>query len=115
MALFENIRSRIQRKLQEPNVPVNDSVAGQVATQVAQEIVPVIENATNKEPWFRSRIYLGLITAVIGMALSQFGVVITSGDVNTFVTVGGEIIQALGVLYATYGRIIGSRSKPIGV
>lgn len=112
--IFDSIFNRTKDVLTQDSVPVSNTVAPEVARQVAKAIAPVVENATNQEPWYRSRIYLGLITAAVGLIASKIGVTITQSDVSLVLENGGTIVEALGGLYALYGRIVGAMKKPLG-
>ncbi len=117
----ESLFARIKSVLVRPSVPVNDAQANQVADAVAREVAPVLVNASNSEPWYRSRIYLGLMVSVLGLITSRFGFVLSANDLDTIVTTGQVVVQSIGtllegggLLYATYGRIVGSRKPPLG-
>lgn len=96
------------------NPKVADSQAVTVAADVVDAIRPTVENATNSEPWYRSRIYLGLIAAGIGIALSRFGIVVTGDDLDSIIGNFGTLVEVAGSLYALYGRIVGAHKKPLG-
>lgn len=119
--LMDAIFNRTLETLLRPSVPVSNSSAKEVAREVTQQIAPVIVNATNAEPWYRSRIYLGLIAAGLGAVASHFGVQISGADIQLITNsipellqLGGEIVEIGGLLYAAYGRAVGSRKKPLG-
>lgn len=107
--------------LRKPSVPVSNAEAPQVAREVTAAIEPVITNAVNAEPWYKSRIYLGLIVAGIGAVAQHFGVQVSGSDLQLVTNSVPELIQLVGslgeivgLLYAAYGRIVGSRKPPLG-
>lgn len=115
------IFNRTLDTLLDPNVPVKNSEAPLVAKRVEQAIKPVVVNATNSEPWYRSRIYIGLIAAGLGAIAQHFGVQISGSDIQLVtnsipevVQAVGTIAEAIGLLYALYGRAVGSFKKPLG-
>ena len=120
-AIGSMIFSRVLDTLLKPEVPVSDVYAEKVAAQITKEVAPVVENATNSEPWYRSRIYLGLIAAGLGAIAQQFGVQVSGEDIQLVTNSVPEIVQAVGtimevagLLYAAYGRWVGSRKAPLG-
>jgi hypothetical protein len=107
--------------LTKPSVPVANSAAPQVAREVTDAVKPLIENATNSEPWYRSRVYIGLIAAGLGAIAQHFGVQISGADVQLvtdsipeLMQLGGSIFEVLGLLYATYGRVVGASKPALG-
>lgn len=119
--LLDKIFQRTVETLTKPSVPVDDSVAPEVAKKVTQAIKPVVENATNSEPWWKSRIYLGLITAGLGAVAQHFGVQVSGSDLQLItnsipelIQLGGSVLELIGLLYAAYGRIVGASKPPIG-
>lgn len=85
-----------------------------IATDVLNEVAPVIVHATNNEPWYQSRVTWGVIIAAIGtMAKPLIGELPidasqTTDIVNALATAG----QAVGFALTLYGRW--KAKKPIG-
>lgn len=52
-----------------------------------------------------SKTFIGILVMVAGMAGNKLGVTITDADVNSVVVVASDVLQAVGALLATYGRI----------
>lgn len=107
--------------LKRPSVPVANADAPVVAAEVVETVKPVIENAVNAEPWWRSRIYLGLIAAGVGAVAQHFGVQISGADlrlitdsVPELVQLFGSLLEIVGLLYAAYGRIVGASKPALG-
>ncbi|WP_172125303.1 hypothetical protein [Devosia sp. 919] len=102
-------------------MPVSDAAAPHVAREITEAVKPVLVNATNSEPWYRSRIYIGLIAAGVGAVAQHFGVQISGADVQLvtnsipeLVQLGGSIFEVLGLLYAAYGRVVGASKPALG-
>lgn len=125
MAILEMIVGQVFTRtldtLLKPSTPVNNSQAEHVAKQVTEAVKPVIENATNSEPWYRSRIYVGLIVAGIGAIAQHFGVNVSGADIQLvtssipeLVQLVGSLAEVVGLLYAAYGRIVGASKAPLG-
>ena len=125
MAILEmivgQVFSRTLDTLLKPSTPVANVEAQEVAEKVTQAVKPVIENAVNSEPWYRSRIYLGLIVAGVGAAAQHFGVSVSGSDIQLITNSIPELMQAVGslaelvgLLYAAYGRIVGASKAPLG-
>jgi hypothetical protein len=117
----ETIFRRTLDTLLKPGVPVDNSNANAVAYEVEKAIKPVVVNAMNSEPWYRSRIYLGLIAAGLGAIAQHFGIQVSGQDIQLvtnsipeLLQAGGTIAEIAGLLYAAYGRWVGSRKKPLG-
>ena len=119
--IFATIFDRVLKRILQNDVPVTNAEAGRVASEVTKEVAPIVVNATNSEPWFRSRIYIGLIAAGLGAIAQHFGVQISGSDLQLFtnsipelVQLIGSLFELLGLLYAAYGRIRGASLKPLG-
>lgn len=119
--IMDKVFSRTLETLQKPSVPVVNSAAPQVAQEIKEAVKPIIQNATNSEPWYRSRIYLGLIAAGVGAIAQHFGVQISGADLQLVVSsvpelfqLGGSILEILGLLYAAYGRAVGASKPALG-
>lgn len=114
MSIFDILFERTSTVLRRGDVPMDNMDVPRVAREIAVDVTGVVTNATNAEPWYKSRIYWGLIAAALGVGLSRFGIIITGEDLQTLVELGTELITAFGVLYALYGRIVGSSKPPLG-
>lgn len=117
----ETIFRKTLEAVQKPSVPVAPGDEQRVAYEVEKAIKPIVVNATNSEPWFRSRIYIGLITAGVGAIAQHFGVQISGADIQLVtnsvpevVQAVGTVMEAIGLLVALYGRIRGASLKPLG-
>lgn len=114
--IFNDVFDRVEKVLKKPSVPVDNSATGTVAAQVTKELAPIIENATNQEPWYQSRIYRGLIVTTIGFITHLIG----GSDldleplVNQVFDLIGPILEVVGTAYAAYGRMVGGKKKAPG-
>jgi len=79
-----------------------DAPAAAAAVQDAIARDPVAQNALNTEPWWQSRIYIGLLFTALTMVLRWFGVdvEVSTADQATIM----QILPVLGLAVATIGR-----------
>lgn len=116
------IKNNVLSTLLKESTPVANAVAPQVAQAVADRVSPIVENATNSEPLWKSRIFLSIVTAAISLLLNKyFSYQLTADDavqINNVVLQTGEgitsLITALSLTYAGYARVNGSKLPPIG-
>lgn len=113
-AIFGQIFDRVLDTVSKPSVPVASGAEREVAKAVAKEISPVVVNATNSEPWHQSRIFRGLLVAALGYLGSKLGLVIGESDVTELINIGAALVEAGGLAYAWYGRVVGASKKPLG-
>lgn len=111
---FNTLFPKIEAVLKKPNVNVADKDTGQVAAEVTAKIAPILENANNQEPWYKSRIILGLLTWAIGFAAQKLNLTITSGTIEQGIDLAAQALQAIGALYALYGRTVAGNKAPLG-
>lgn len=100
--------------LLKPSTPVAPSNATEVAREVTDAVKPIVENAVNAEPWYKSRIYIGLIVAGVGIVGSKFGINIPGSEVDTIVTIVLQAMEVFGLVFAAYGRLVGASKPPLG-
>jgi peptidoglycan hydrolase-like protein with peptidoglycan-binding domain len=79
----------------------------------------IIQNATNSEPWYNSRIYRGIIISTLGVVVTFIPALHNSGvdvgsTVNEVLDAVGPVMNVVGLLYAAYGRIVGAKKPPLG-
>jgi chemotaxis response regulator CheB len=113
-SIFTTVFDKVLTRILKDDVPVSTSEAEKVASAVTKEIAPVVVNATNSEPWYQSRILIGLLVAVGGYIGSKAGMVIDEGTIRDGLNILATIFEAGGLAYAWYGRVVGSRKKPLG-
>lgn len=100
--LFKKVLEVVQR----PDVPVHGTRDEEiVAARVAEKLAPVIQNQTNQEPLWKSRIMRGSLLALLGLAGGYLGINLSDGDVEGGIKAITDLVSALGVLYAIYGRV----------
>lgn len=114
--MFDTIFDKVKEVLEKPNVPVDNDVAGKVAGQITEKLGPIMENATNQEPWYKSRIYRGLIVTAIGFIVNILGAQdIDVGPIaERMFDLVGPAMELVGMLYAAYGRFIGNKKAAPG-
>src|SRR5687767_2393843 len=91
-AIGSMIFKRTLDTLLKPDTPVANGNAEKVAAQVTRDLAPVVTNATNSEPWYQSRIYIGLIAAGLGAVAQHFGVQISGADIQLLTNSVPEIV-----------------------
>ena len=77
---------------------------------IVQAIAPIVANASNAEPWYRSRVLVGSISASISSGLGIYGLItagVTDGELYAPL-----VATLLGSGFAIYGRMIAA--KPLG-
>lgn len=113
-SIIDSLTSVVEKTLDRQDVPVSSHNVGQVTDKVVAAVAPVMVNATNNEPWYKSRIYWGLIAAGAGIVTSRFGFVLSGEDLQTLLDSGSDLITTVGLLYALYGRVVGAKKPPLG-
>lgn len=103
--IFDSIKQRLEAApaSERPSV---------IAHEVTTEVLPRIENATNSEPLWKSRIMRGAMLAVAGVIAGYFGISFTEGDLQSIINAVSGIAEAAGILYVIYGRVFASAKKP---
>lgn len=118
------VKDAIHKASEDPKT----SLVPKDANAIAKEITPKIEkhvnkeatavltNYTNNEPWYQSRVIIGLIVSLVfklaGILWPSLGLSgVDEEEVTQKILL---VVSALGDLYAFYGRTLASRSKPIG-
>lgn len=80
---------------------------------VAMAVAPIVQNAQNQEPWWKSRIWVGIITAIFGAILARLNIQFTANEQALVNQVTPYVPQALGLAIAAIGRAVGNRQGPI--
>lgn len=102
----------ILKKLLDPNVPVADAQARQVASAAAEAVAPLIVNKANAEPWYQSRVTWGALVS-IGTGLATLaGFTIAPQDAELIIGVGMAAGTVVGGALTLWGRW--AAKKPIG-
>lgn len=95
-----------------PNIAIDHSAVRDVAQKITADVAPIIENATNAEPWYRSRVTLGALLAVLSGTLASFGYALPDelrGQILDIAIAAGPVI---GGVLALWGRWVAK--KPLG-
>lgn len=104
--------SATNRAVANASTGMDQGDAAVVAQDVIKEVVPVVVNQANAEPWYQSRVTWGAILAALTGILGVFGYAFPAemqGKVIDALVAAGPIVSALIVLY---GRWIAK--KPLG-
>lgn len=94
------------------NTSVTERDAGPIATMVANEVVPLVEHATNSEPWYQSRVTLGALLAAASGIAGIFGYTFGIDDQARVVDLILALGPVIGAALALYGRW--AAKKPLG-
>lgn len=113
--ILDAIKAGTKAVLNREHVDVAAADVQSVTNEVMTEVAPRIQNATNQEKPWQSRIYIGLGTLVLGFIGNKLGWQFADGDVQLFIDLGTQAMQIWGTAYAAYGRIVGGSKKPLGV
>lgn len=101
----------VDRLVAHKGIPVTRRDAPVVRGALREELQEHIENATNNEPWFRSRVLLGSFGALLvsaGNVLQMF----TDDVPNSMEDYWGQVAIVVPILFAIYGRL--ATRKPLG-
>lgn len=104
-ALFDQIFKKALEVVRRPGVQVLPQQENMVATRIAEELSPVLENLNNREPLWKSRVVRGLTIAAIGVAGGFLGLNISDGDLEQLTLFATGALELGGIAYALYGRI----------
>ncbi len=100
--------------LKQPEVAAAaKTVTAAITPAVEKEAGAIITNQTNQEPWYQSRIILGLIVSFISQGAKYAGHELAADDQAQLITLISDGVTLLAGLYALYGRLK-SNLKPIG-
>ncbi len=111
MTIKTEIGQAVREVLIKPSIPVASGDVPQVTAAVTREIAPIVEHATNNEPWYQSRVTIGAVLTLISgiYALATDFADGTPPDVETFTASAGVIA---GAILTLYGRWVAR--KPLG-
>lgn len=111
-AIGTAIFNRTVEAISQPNVPVDNANASQVAREVTAAVKPIVANATNSEPLYQSRVAIGSVGAVLGAAADLAAMYASnSWEQQRIIT---DLVVLAGAAFALYGRIRGGSLKPLG-
>jgi hypothetical protein len=88
------------------------SDVGVITSKVLNEVAPIVANATNSEPWYKSRVTLGALMAAIAGVMGIFGFTLEPEDQSRILDLVVAIGPVVGGAIALYGRWVAK--KPIG-
>lgn len=81
-----------------------------VTKAVEKEIAPIIENQTNNEPLWKSRVMRGTVGTIVVIAATAFADWYSDGVITTE-AISGYVTAAMTAAYAVYGRLT-SKAAP---
>lgn len=84
-----------------------------VKTSLMNTISPVVVNATNQEPWYKSRVVIGTLISLLSVGARYAGIQFDYIDQETMTDLVLQLVPVLGGFYALYGRLK-TGLKPIG-
>lgn len=90
------------------------TVAAAARPAIEREVEARIDNATNAEPLYRSRVMIGLAVTVVAQVANYFGHDIVPAAQVELVELVLQTVSFVGAAYAAYGRIRGAQLKPVG-
>ena len=109
--VVEKVATQLVDKLvKSPDVSVTQAQAPAAQAAVEKALKPVIENLTNSEPLYQSRVVWGSVATILSGA-SAIIMLVANGDMNLehYVT---PVMGFAGGVYALYGRLV--VKKPLG-
>ena len=109
-AVVEGLRNAAinpNNTLAERDIPI---VAAAVQDAMARD--PVVQNATNQEAWWKSRVWVGIITAAFGVVLARLQIQFTPNEQALVNQITPYVPQILGLAIAAVGRSVGNRPGP---
>ena len=111
------IKGVLHEEAAKPSTSLEQSdvnkVTQQVTDAVKKEVNPVLTNALNQEPWYQSRIILGLVVTIGLQIVSAAGVRTDTIDPVSTTNLLVQLGSLAGAILAYYGRVK-SGLKPLG-
>lgn len=106
------VTTALQQEAAKPNTDMKPSDVPKVApavitavkTAIDQQVQPIVDNQTNNEPLWKSRVIRGAIATLVGTAWIAFND-FTDGTPPDVGVVTGYVTTIAGAIYAIYGRI----------
>lgn len=111
-AVNEGIKQVAEKKSNDLAAKDVPSASKTVADEVKTQLAPVIENQTNQEPWYKSRVTRGAAVVIVSTLAAIFKDYTDDGTVafNDIYTYGSTIF---GALYVIYGRFTSAGTPTI--
>lgn len=93
----------------DPTVPdVDPGTARTVEEKVAAQVGPIVENLTNSEPLWRSKVMIGSLTALLGGGFGLWDLIEAgSRDPGAYAI---NVAAVIGAGFAIYGRLAATRA-----
>lgn len=86
------------------------AVSAKVEAAVNKEVAAVVEHATNSEPWYRSRVLIGLFISLLLKGAAALGWATDTIDPDSVTTAVLALGSAVGDLLALYGRTVATKA-----
>lgn len=75
-----------------------------ITTSVEEAVAPVIENLSNNEPWWKSRVLRGAGSVLLGTAATAY-LDFTDGTTPDVAAITAYVVTIYGALRVIYGRL----------
>jgi hypothetical protein len=107
------IRAGAQEVAADPTTAATRADVPAMQAAIEDHVGALVENATNQEPWWKSRIWVGIITAAFGVLLGRLNIQFTGNEQALINQITPYVPQVLGLAIAGVGRAVGNRRGPI--
>lgn len=111
-AVNEGIKQVAEKKSNDLAAKDIPAATKTVTDAVKEQIAPVIENQTNQEPVWKSRVLRGAVVGLLGLAATVMKDYNDDGTIP-LTDLYGYGTTALGFIYVIYGRLTGSGTPSI--
>jgi len=110
----------LERNAAKPSTKMDQSDVQKIAPDIVKsvkdavnvQVQPVVDNQTNNEPWYKSRIIRGSVVVIATTAWTAFQD-FTDGTPPDLNAVLGYVGPVLGAAYAIYGRLTSNGSPAV--
>lgn len=110
-AVADHIAAAVNDAARDPGTDLSPAAAPAVSDSILDRLWPVILNLTNGEPWYRSRVLIGLLVAALGWVLGWVGV--DHPDADAVREIAERGLEGVGLVLAAWGRLRPAR-PPMG-
>lgn len=105
--LRQEIAAKVSETVSRSDVAGDQTSVAPITAAVMDEVGPRIDQLTNQEPWWQSRVVLGSLLILISRLLAHFGYAIPEelhGDILTVVIAFGPYLGVAIVAWGRYAR-----------
>lgn len=106
------IAAAVSTTIARSDVAAKQEAVAPIVAAVTREVAPMIENANNAEPWYRSRVTIGALVSIIIPLLGLAGIssdVVDADQLTAIIVAAGS---AIGGMLSLYGRW--KAKRPLG-